>query len=503
MSDKTIIGACDLGASGGKFFIGVFEDRKFTLQEIHRFEHGPVSLYVRQGDNVVSRAYWDDLYLYQNIIEALQKYRRDVSDRLDSLGIDTWGTDGQFFTKDGDTLDRIYSYRDHRLDDMVEQLTAVIDRKTVYEKTGIHFWPFNLSNQIYWFRKYRPELFDKATSFLSVGGVFYYYLCGARITEYTWASVSQLLDAATQQWCPEIFDAIDVPVSLMAPVVPPGREIGALFPQLAEQIGLNEFKLITAPMHDTASAFASAPVEDEAGALIISSGTWSLIGKLVPEPIITEEALQENFSNEGGVGNIRFLRNSMGTWPVQELRRIWKEKDGGEMSWEQITETAQQGADFAYFIDPDDLSFYSPDNMELAIQQYCKDTGQDVPTTRPDILNTVYQSLALKYAMTNQCVQCVCRRPTRKIHIVGGGAKNNLLNQYTANAAGVPVVAGPSEATAVGNIMVQAVALGLIDNLKEAIPIIGDSFAVQKYQPADQAQWRQALQRLESIIQRR
>jgi len=500
MNSRTTIGAYDLGASGGKFFVGVFDNDTFTMHEIHRFEHAPVPVFIQQDDTVSSRLYWNDLLLYQNIIEGLNKYRRQFADRLDSLGIDTWGADGQFFTKDGDALDHVYSYRDYRLNDMVDQLKAVIDAKEVYRKTGIHFWPFNVSNQIYWFRKYRPELFKQADVYLSIAGIFYYYLCGAKMTEYTWASVTQLLDAHTRTWCEEMFRAIDVPSSIMAPIVQPGVQIGTLLPQIAEQVGLNRAKVITAPTHDTASAFASAPVVNEAEALIISSGTWSLIGKLVPEPILTDQALVENFSNEGGVGNIRFLRNSMGTWPVQELRRIWKDRDGVEMSWDQITEAAQQGASFTYFIDPDDPCFYNPRNMEQAIQDYCRSTGQAVPTRREDILNAVYESLALKYAVTNETLEQITGKRTEKVHIVGGGARNKLLNQYTANAVGRDVEAGPFEATAVGNVMVQAVGLGLIKDLKQAIPIIKAAFPPDRYRPADQSRWQQALGRFKELI---
>ena len=500
MDKKTTIGACDLGASGGKFFAGVFEGNTFSMEEIHRFEHEPVTLFVKESNNVVGRTYWDDLLLYQNIIEALRKFRQDFSDHLDSFGIDTWGSDGQFFTQEGDILDRVYCYRDHRLDSMVQELTSVMDSWEIYQKTGIHFWPFNISNQIYWFRKYRPEMFEKAALFLSVPGIFYYYLCGAKITEYTWASVTQLLNAETKEWCHEIFQAIDIPPSLMTPVVQPGTEVGTLFPELAEKLGLNQTKMIAAPAHDTACAFASAPVEKEEEALIISSGTWSLVGKLIPKPLITKQSLKENFSNEGGVGNIRFLRNSMGTWLVQELRRIWKEKDGKEMSWNELTNLAEKGELFSFFIDPDDSSFYNPPDMKHAVQEYCKNTGQAVPAQRSDILSTVYASLALKYAVINESLEELCTSPTRKIHIVGGGAKNKFLNQYTANAIGACVEAGPFEATAIGNIMVQALGLGLISHLKEAIPLVRNTFHLENYQPVEQERWQKALQQFKKII---
>ncbi|HIE43624.1 MAG TPA: rhamnulokinase [Candidatus Omnitrophica bacterium] len=501
MKKRIIIGACDLGASGGKFFAGIFEEGRFQMEEIHRFEHGPVTVFVKEPYRVMGRMYWDDLYLYTNIIEALKKYRRDFSDHLDSLGIDTWGSDGQFFTKDGDTLDRIYCYRDHRLDAMVDEFTSLVDPWEVYQKTGIHFWPFNISNQIYWFRKYRPELFQKAAFFLSVPGIFYYYLCGAKITEYTWASVTQLLNAETKQWYEEIFRAIDVPSSIMAPVVQPSTYVGKLFPEITHQLNLNEVKMIAVPTHDTACAFASAPVEKEEEALIISSGTWSLIGKLILEPLITRESMEENFSNEGGVGNIRFLRNCMGTWPIQELRRIWKEKDGKETSWEEITDLAEKGETFSYFIDPDDNSFYNPTDMESAIQEYCKKTGQSIPVSRAEILNTVYLSLALKYALTKECLEKICNCHIKKVHIVGGGAKNELLNQYTANAVGVPVEAGPFEATAVGNLMVQAMGLGVLSSLKEAIPIIRNAFPIKTYRPVEQNKWQKVLEKFKKMIQ--
>lgn len=485
--------AVDFGASGGKCFAGTFEAGAFAMQEIHRFPHEGVTFYLPdQTGQVVERAYWDDIWLYRHIVEGLQAFRRDVSNQVDGIGIDTWGADGHFMNADGEMLGRIYCYRDHRLDDMIEQVKARIDARRIYEITGVHFQPFNLSNQLLWFITHRADLLRPGCFFLPIPSVFYYALGGGRQVDSSWASITQLMDARARTWSDEILTALGIPRSLLPDIVEPGAIVGQLHAKLAAAIGINRPRLVAAAAHDTASAFAAAPVDHVDDALIISSGTWSLVGKLIPQPITSAEAMAANISNEGGIGNTRFLKNCMGSWLVQELRRGWRHQDGREMPWSELDALTAAAPAFAAFIDPDDPGFYNPASMEDAIVAFCRRTGQTPPTGRGALTRMVYESLALKYRWVNERICQVCGKPSRIVHVVGGGSRNVMLNQFTADALGMPVLAGPEEATAVGNLMVQAMGLGIIRDMREALPLIRQAFPIRTYAPRDTAAWNAA-----------
>jgi sugar (pentulose or hexulose) kinase len=493
--------AMDLGASGGKCFAGVFDDKGFTLSEIHRFSHEPATLHVadRTGQ-VEERSYWDDLLIYRNMVEGLHAYRREIGGTADSVGIDAWGADGVFVTEDGVLLGPMYCYRDHRLDGMIEQVKTKIDPARLYEITGIHFQPFNVSNQLLWFMTHRGDLVRRGVRFLPAPTLFGYYLGGVTAVDSSWASVTQLMDARKKKWSREVLRALGIPGRIMPRIVPPGTIVGELRTGLAESVGLNQAKIVAVGSHDTASAFAAAPVSRSASALIISSGTWSLIGKLIPRPLTSPEAMAANMSNEGGIGNVRFLKNCMGTWLVQELRRAWRARDGREMDWDELNKLTGQGRPFAASIDPDDRGFFNPQNMESAIVDYCRRTAQEPPADRGTMLRTVYESLALKYRLVSEQISQVSGSPVSVIHIVGGGSRNAFLNQMTANACGLKVVAGPEEATAVGNAMVQAMALGVIKRLPDAKAMIQAAFLITEYTPKDQETWEKALAHYRTVV---
>jgi rhamnulokinase len=482
--------AIDLGASGGKFFVGSFSRDSYSMAELHRFEHGGIPFYLKDRDGVVTeRTYWDDTWIYENILRALRKYRREVGDAIDSIGVDTWGADGQFVTADGDLIGRVYCYRDHRLDHMIEELKRRIDPARIYEITGIHFQPFNVSNQLLWFLRNRRQLLIPGSTFIPMPSLFYFYLGGVRMVDSSWASITQLMDARKKDWSPEMLDALDLPREVMPDIVEPGTVVGEMVEELARALRLNRSKLVAVGSHDTACAFAAAPAENEGDALIISSGTWSLVGKLIAEPITSAEARAVNISNEGGIGNIRFLKNCMGTWIVQELRRIWKQRDGQDMSWEEIVSLVKRAGAFTSFINPDDTGFYNPQDMEEAIALFCKKTGQGVPPDRASYLRVVYESLALRYRMVNEEISAVCGMTSRVVHIVGGGCRNELLNQFTADATGLPVVAGPEEATAVGSIAVQAMGIGIFRSLGSALGSMHPAFDIKTYTPQRHGEW--------------
>ncbi len=492
--------AVDLGASGGKCFVGTFDNGTFALDEIHRFSHGGTTFYMPDGTGAVSeRTYWDDILIHQNIVAGLQAYRRDISDTLDAVGVDTWGADGQFVSAQGDLLGKIYCYRDHRLDNMIDEVKARIDARRIYEITGIHFQPFNVSNQLLWFIMNRGELLKPGCCYLPIPAVFNYYLGGVRKVDSSWASVTQVMDARTRQWSAEVLDCLGIPAEVMPEIVEPGSVIGQLLEPLAASIGINPCPLVAVGSHDTASAFAAAPVDNTAESLIISSGTWSLVGKLVPEPITNDAAMAHNISNEGGIGNIRLLKNCMGTWLVQELRRIWTIADGAEPPWKDLDAQTEAAPAFTAFIDPDDSGFYNPANMEEAIVDYCRRTAQPVPADRGTFLRLVYESLALKYRMVNEQISNVSGTTTKVVNIVGGGTRNIMLNQFTADALAVPVLAGPEEGTAVGNLMAQALALGIIPSMHEAQGLIKSAFPIAEYQPVDTAAWDAAYERFTQV----
>ncbi|MDD4018495.1 MAG: FGGY family carbohydrate kinase [Kiritimatiellae bacterium] len=500
MAEKKLF-AVDLGASGGKCFIGFFGDGTFRMEEVHRFAHEGVSYFLpdRTGE-VTERTVWDDTYIYQNIVKGLQAARRQYGEVLDGIGIDTWGADGHFLTQDGDVLGKVYCYRDHRLDTMCDEVKARIDATRVYAITGNHFQPFNVSNQLLWAATRRPALLKLAKVYLPIPTLFYYYLGGCTQVDSTFASVTQMMDAKRCKWSTEMLKALGIPKKLMPGIVKPGTKIGKLQPKLAGMCGLNEVDLIAVGSHDTASAFAAAPVKNSKKALIISSGTWSLVGKLIKKPITTPEAMSFGLSNEGGIGNTRFLRNCMGTWIVQELLRAWEIADGKRMGWNEVDTITPAAPAFTAFIDPDDLRFYNPPNMEQAIRAFIAETGQAAPADRGTVLRCVYESLALKYRQVNETINRVTGTETDVVHIVGGGSNNALLNQFTADSVGVPVLAGPKEATAVGNLMVQAVGAGIIPALKDAMPLIKAAFPIATFKPRDTAAWDAAYGRFIKLL---
>jgi rhamnulokinase len=492
--------AMDIGASGGKCFAALFDENGLSLREIHRFSHEPTVLHIadRTG-KVEERSHWDDLFIYANLLEGLRSYRREIGPTADSIGIDTWGSDGMLVTEDGMPLGPMYCYRDHRLDGMVDKVKARIDAARIYAITGIHFQPFNISNQLMWFMEHRGDTVRRGVRFLPLPTLFYYYLGGVCSVDSSWASVTQLMDARKRRWSTEILRALGIPARIMPSIVAPGTVVGNLHAGIAESLGLNPVKLVAVGSHDTASAYAAAPVASPSSSLIISSGTWSLIGMLVRKPITSADAMAANMSNEGGIGNVRLLKNCMGTWLVQELRKVWRRSDGREMAWEEMNHLSGQAKPFAAFIDPDDPGFYNPSDMESAIICFIRRTGQQAPSDRGALLRAVYESLALKYRLVAEQIAKVNGARLEVIHIVGGGSHNAFLNQITANACGLKVVAGPEEATAVGNALVQAMGLGLITKLTEATAMIRAAFPIREFVPREREIWNRALKRFRAI----
>lgn len=493
--------AVDLGASGGKCFVGEFSGDGFAMRELHRFAHAGVSCFIPDRSGAVrERIFWNDIGIYAEILEGLRTYQRDVGPVLDGLGVDSWGTDGMLTSPDGDALGHVYGYRDHRLDGMIEEVQARIDPDRLYAITGIHFHPFNLSNQLRWLLTRRPYLLQPGCRFLPIPTLFNYYLGGVTSVDTAWASVTQLMDAQRGCWSEAVLRALEIPSGLLPDIVKPGTVVGALHDALATRLGLNAAPLIAVAAHDTASAFAAAPAANPDRSLIISSGTWSLVGRLIPEPITSRAAMQANFSNEGGIGNTRFLRNCMGSWITQELLRSWSITDGRRMAWAEADRLTADAPPLAALIDPDDAGFYNPPDMDEAVQAYLARTGQPTVRDRGTVLRMVYESLALKYRWINERIGELCGKPSAIVHIVGGGSNNRLLNQFTADALGLPVQAGPKEATAIGNLMTQAMAAGVLADVAEAQQHIRASFPIQTYTPGDRQPWDEAYVRFRRLL---
>jgi rhamnulokinase len=501
MGTRAKVIAMDIGASGAKCFAALFDENGLSLREIHRFSHEPTMLHIadRTG-GVEERSCWDDLFIYAQLLEGLRCYRREVGRTADSIGIDTWGSDGILVTADGMALGPMYCYRDHRLDGMVDKVKARIPAARIYEITGIHFQPFNISNQLMWFMEHRGDAVRRGARFLPLPTVFSWYLGGVVSVDSSWASVTQLMDARTRRWSPEILRALGIPSRIMPPIVAPGTVVGRLHAGVAESVDMDPVPLVAVGSHDTASAYAAAPVVDPSHALIISSGTWSLIGMLVETPITGADAMAANISNEGGIGNVRLLKNCMGTWLVQELRRGWRRSDRREMSWEEMNRLCAQAAPFAAFIDPDDPGFYNPPDMESAIIAYIRRTGQRVPVDRGALLRAVYESLAFTYRLVADQIARISGARFDVVHIVGGGSRNAFLNQAAANACGLKVVAGPEEATAVGNALVQALGLGVFGKLTDATPMIRSAFPISEFVPRDVETWSRETERFRALV---
>jgi len=388
-------------------------------------------------------------------------------------------------------------YRDKRTDGMMEEVFKRVPREEVYNQTGIQFMQLNTLYQLFSMVLNKSPILEVADTLLMMPDLFNYFLTGTKSAEFTEATTSQCYNPRSGTWATSLLEKVGIPTRIMPEIVPPGTILSKLSPHIAEEVGLSQVNIVAPACHDTGSAVAAVPAERDDWAYL-SSGTWSLIGLEVKEPIINEQSLQFNFTNEGGVGGTyRFLRNVAGLWLVQECRRIW-ERSGQLLSYQQLVNLATEAKPFIAFVDPDHNSFLNPPDMPAAIIEFCERTGQSKPATKGEIIRCSLESLALKYRAVLEMISQI-RGPIKKLHIVGGGTQNTLLCQFTANATNVPVIAGPVEATAIGNIMVQAIALGCLPSIAEGRKMIRQSFDLVEYQPQEQDAWDEAYQRFVKI----
>ncbi len=478
--------AIDLGASSGRGIVGSFDGEKLTLRENHRFSNDPV---ITNG-----RMYWDILRIFHEIKQSITKTVLE-GDNVRTIGIDTWGVDYALMDKFGRMLANPTHYRDTRTDGITDHFAKTVSLEELYRVGGIQCLNFNTIFQLAADLRDDPKAFENAERMLNIPDLLNYFLTGKMANEYTILSTGAILDAAKRDYAFDLTDKLGIPRRLFGEVVQPGYKVGKLLPQVLEETGKTDAEVITVASHDTASAVIAVPTQEK-DFIYISSGTWSLMGTELAQPLISEQSRALNFTNEGGaMGTIRFLKNIMGLWLIQESRRQWR-REGNEYSFAQMETWAKECKPLRSLIDPDDASFGVPGNMPERVREFCRKTGQPVPETVGEVVRCIYESLALKYRKTAESIEKLMGRNAKVIHVVGGGTKDRFLSQMTADACGIPVAAGPEEATAIGNLMMQAIAAGEVKDLSQAREIIAASFELKHYEPtADRAMWDEAYER--------
>lgn len=482
--------AIDLGASSGRGIVGTFDGQKISLAENHRFPNEPVM--------AAGQFTWDILRIYHEIKNSIRKCALGDDRDIASIGIDTWGVDFGFLDKHGKLLGNPVHYRDARNDSMPEYAATLVDPDFVYEKTGIQVVDFNTLYQLLVVKRDSPEILDAAHDMLFIPDLLSYFLTGEKRTEYTIASTSQLLDAKARDWSWEVIDKFGLPRKLFSKIAMPSTPLGALRPDVLEDVGNINAKVVSVAAHDTASAVMAVPaLKDDF--IWISSGTWSIMGTETKEPVISDKSREYNFTNEGGADRtIRFSKNITGLWLEQESKRQW-EREGEKLTFPDLSAAAAASKPFMCFIDPDDPRFAAPGNLPRRIAEYCKETNQEIPQTKGEIVRCILESLALKYRATVEQTDELCGKRIPQINIVGGGTQEKQLSAFTASACGRPVVTGPIEATALGNIVSQAIAAGEIKDMREGRQVIADSFEILHYEPKDTADWDAAYERFVKV----
>ncbi|MFK7817495.1 MAG: rhamnulokinase [Planctomycetaceae bacterium] len=485
--------AIDLGAESGRLMAGFLDGAKVRLEELHRFPNG--------GVPIGGTLRWDVLGLWREIQIGLAKAAAlDVE--IQSVGVDSWGVDYVLMSSDDELIGHPWHYRDERNNGMVELATQRVPREEIFASTGLQFMQINSLYQLLAMRQQQPALLEQAGQFLMIADYFHWCLCGSRVVEFTNATTTQMLHPVKRDWATDMLRKLELPTEILGDIVTPGTSLGKLRPEVAEKAGLPRINVVTPATHDTGSAVAAVPTEHtgKANWAYISSGTWSLMGVEVQDAIFTPEALELNVTNEGGIdGTYRLLKNIMGLWLVQECRRSF-EKAGRAVDYAEVTKMAVAAAPLKSIINPNHDDFLSPEDMPTAIRERCKATGQPVPETDGELIRTALESLALKYNQVLAGLENLTGERVEVIHIVGGGSQNELLNQLTANACGRPVVAGPVEATAIGNVLVQARAAGSVSSLAEIRDVVRNSYELKTYEPETDHDWASAIATFEDLI---
>lgn len=481
--------AVDLGASGGRVVAGTFDGRLLELEEIHRFENAPVMM----GGQLV----WDLVRLWQEVVAGLRLAGQRYGDSVKSIGVDTWGVDFGFLGADDALLANPVCYRDARTRGMLAAASEIMPKDEIFAATGLQFMEINSLYQFFALVRNNSSVLAAAERMLMIPDVFHWLLSGVRSNERTNASTTQCFDPQTGDWSFELLKRLEIPSAVFGSIVDPGTDLGLLRPEVAEETGLSEARVVLPGTHDTASAVAAVPAGSPPSArpdwCYISLGTWALVGAELNQPLVTPECLARNFTNEAGVsGTTRLLKNICGLWLVQQCRAGWQ-RAGKDWTWDQLTRLAAEAPPLVTLIDPNDPSLVAPADMPEAIRALAKASGEPVPDTTAAIVRTALESVAAACRRTVRELEELLGRELRTIHVVGGGVKNALLCQMIADACGSEVVAGPVEATAIGNLLVQLTANGNAVDLRTIREVVANSFDLARYQPQDTATWDSRL----------
>lgn len=478
--------AADLGAGSGRVMAGHYDGSRLRLEEVARFPNEPVAI---RGS-----IHWEILGLYRRVTDGLAKALALWPRTVVSAGIDTWGVDFGLIDADGTLLGMPHAYRDPRTNGMIEHVRSIVPDADLYAATGLQRAFFNTLYQLVAAQRDTPAALEHASRLLFTPDLLNYWLTGVAANERTIASTSMLYDPAARDWARGLINTFGLPERIFGDIVDPGTRLGTA------RLGNASVDIVTVGAHDTASAVAAIPLAGP-GAAYLSSGSWSLLGVELPGPVLTPEAAAANFTNETGLcGRIRFLRNITGLWLIQECRSAWDKASTMGLHYEQLTAAATQARPFTAFIDPDDKAFAAPGDMPARIVHEIEASGQDAPTDRGGITRCIFESLALKYAIVLEDIERVTGSSITQLNVVGGGCRDHLLNQFTANALQRPVIAGPAEATATGNVLAQMIAAGDIASLEQGRELVRQSFETRTYEPQDATRWTEALGRYRSFL---
>jgi len=480
--------AFDLGAESGRAILAHHHSGILTIEEIHRFKNDPVEY----GGSL----HWDVPRLWWEIRKALSALEKV---ELAGIGVDAWGVDYALLGERGELLQNPYHYRDSRTAGMMQEVFRRVPREKIYAYTGIQFLPINTIFQLYAAKQRTPVMLQSARKLLMMPDLFHYWLTGIPVCEFTNATTTQLVNPATRTWALNLIEQLELPSHLFGEITEPGTILGTLLPGIAKDTALANTPVIVPATHDTASAVAAIAARE--GTAFLSSGTWSLVGIEVDAPVLSSEALQFNFTNEGGVkGTTRLLKNVMGLWMLQRCRDAWNNQ-GQCLDHGELMELAARETPFTSLVDPDHESFLRPADMQVAIDQFCLRTNQPCPQNPAGYIRAILESLAFKYRVVLQNLQRLTGRQIDQVRIIGGGSKNRLLNQLTADATGKKVLAGPAEATALGNVAMQILATGAVSSLSEVRAIVDRSFPAELFVPLHTEEWDRQAHRFEQYCE--
>lgn len=494
MKRSKVFLAVDLGAESGRVMAGAFDGERLRMEEARRFPNLPA----RTGNTL----YWDALRLWNEIQAGIAQAAQTWGESLTSIGVDTWGVDFALLDSRGELVSNPVHYRDTRTEGCMESLFQRVPREQVFEQTGIQFMRLNTLYQLESLARGNAPALKIAQRLLFMPDLFHYWLSGEAENEFSISSTSQCYDPRAGNWSSTLLQSVGIPSDWFGEVQPPGTVLGDLQDSIRSETGAPPMKVVLPASHDTGSAVAATPLQGAHDAYL-SSGTWSLLGVEVPQPVINADALEANVTNEGGAfGTFRLLKNVMGLWLLQGCRRAWA-KAGRDYSYVDICAMAERAVPFLCWVDPENESLFAPDDMPAAIQAFCQRTGQPVPESEGQIARCALESLALKYRHVLRQLERLSGRSLRVLHIVGGGSQNRLLNQWTANATGLETFAGPVEATAAGNALLQAVGLGDLKGSSDLREVVRRSFPQEVYTPVEMRAWEESYERWLTFTQTR